>query len=389
MVLPSQNARVSDRRSHMFRRRHLRRLPLIVLGVGAMLVAGWFISRQFGGDEITADPDQVAQVTDAGSEQPPRSANRSADPGEEDSAGESPKSTGAPDVGTQHETPSDGAISPDRDVASPQGASGGGLSENTIADIRARQMFNYGFELIGIERPVEARKVMTAALSSGRLNDVDELRLRVALNGLAEKLVFSPYVHPDDPFAMTYVIEPNDMLQKIVKANGLQVTWRFIQRINQIEDPTRIRPPQKIKLITGPFHAVVDKSDFRLDLYLGDGEDRVFVRSFGVGLGEFNATPTGLFHIGVKAINPDWTNPRTFEHFDRDDPKNPIGERWLALKGIDDNTRGYDGYGIHGTIEPDSIGREQSMGCIRMLPNEVAILYEALLSKVSTVEIRP
>jgi lipoprotein-anchoring transpeptidase ErfK/SrfK len=46
------------------------------------------------------------------------------------------------------------------------------------------------------------------------------------------------------------------------------------------------------------------------------------------------------------------------------------------------------GYGIHGTIEQDSIGRQASMGCIRMRPDDVALVYE-MLSEHSTVQIRP
>ena len=39
-------------------------------------------------------------------------------------------------------------------------------------------------------------------------------------------------------------------------------------------------------------------------------------------------------------------------------PNNPVGSVWIDLSG--------DGYGIHGTPEPDRIGKTQSHGCIRM-----------------------
>ena len=89
-----------------------------------------------------------------------------------------------------------------------------------------------------------------------------------------------------------------------------------------------------------------------------------------------------------KLIDPAWTNPRTGEHFDRLDPGNPIGDRWIGLEGIDEATRHMRGYGIHGTNEPQSISQQSSMGCIRMLAQDVEVIYEVLMERVSTVEIR-
>ncbi|MHC4589868.1 MAG: L,D-transpeptidase [Planctomycetota bacterium] len=152
-----------------------------------------------------------------------------------------------------------------------------------------------------------------------------------------------------------------------------------------------LRAGQRLKLVTGPFHAVVDKSDYRLDLYLGSGSGRVYVASFPVGLGEFDQTPVGRFRVRPhsKLINPQWTHPHTGQRYGSDDPANPIGERWIGLVGADEATRDMVGYGIHGTIEPESIGRSESMGCIRLLPDDVALLYEVLTEQASTVVIRP
>ena len=41
--------------------------------------------------------------------------------------------------------------------------------------------------------------------------------------------------------------------------------------------------------------------------------------------------------------------------------------------------------GIHGTIEPETIGKDVSMGCIRMLPDDVALAYKLLLPGQSYV----
>jgi hypothetical protein len=251
-----------------------------------------------------------------------------------------------------------------------------------------------GMDLLARNKAVDARKLLTEALltpaGAGALSTADADRVRTTLSELNQKLVFGTEVAPNDPYARIYAIEAGDVLAKLTRKLSLNVDWRFLQRINRLQDPTRIQVGQKIKIVTGPFHAVVNKRDFRLDLYMGNGDSRVFVRSFPVGLGEFDATPEGVFMIrpNSKLINPEWVNPRTGERVFADDPNNPIGERWIGLVGVSDNIRDLSGYGIHGTIDPDSIGRQKSMGCVRMNEEDVGLIYEVLMENVSRVEIQ-
>ena len=102
-------------------------------------------------------------------------------------------------------------------------------------------------------------------------------------------------------------------------------------------------------------------------------------------------TPLGAFTVkdGSKMINPPWTNPHTGEKFGPKDPKNPIGLRWVGLQGLDEKTKGFNGYGIHATIVPESIGKEMSMGCVRMNEEDVEVVYDMLMGRVSVVKIVP
>jgi lipoprotein-anchoring transpeptidase ErfK/SrfK len=70
------------------------------------------------------------------------------------------------------------------------------------------------------------------------------------------------------------------------------------------------------------------------------------------------------------------------------DPRNPLGDFWIGLAGIDGHAVGKVSYGIHGTIEPDSIGKEASMGCIRMRNEDVAIVFELLVEAKSKLIVR-
>jgi len=239
--------------------------------------------------------------------------------------------------------------------------------------------------------PVAAREHYNHALLSEQATERDRAHIRAQMTALNEDLMFSPRVYPNDPFATVYEVKPGDSLSRIVQNEGVATEWLLIQRVNRLSNPSGIYVGQKLKLLRGPFHAVVSKSAFRMDLYVGPPEEVdqwVYVRSLNVGLGEEDGTPVGAFKVRrhSKLINPFWRNPRTGEEFAADDPDNPIGEHWIGLQGIG-QAETFSGYGIHGTIDPESIGQERSMGCVRMLPDDVALVYELLSEQLSEVHI--
>ena len=159
----------------------------------------------------------------------------------------------------------------------------------------------------------------------------------------------------------------------------------------RVKSEKSLRIGQKLKLPVGAFHAEVSKSNYQMKIYAGEGPSRVLIAIFPVGLGELNSTPTGAFMVRPKSklINPEWNNPRTGEHFASDDPKNPIGERWIGLIGVEAHNQGFKGYGIHGTVDPASIGKQASMGCVRMSDADVELVYEFLTEPNSTIVIAP
>jgi len=232
-----------------------------------------------------------------------------------------------------------------------------------------------------------ARTKLLAAVDSKQLDAaaVDEAYKR--LSEINQTVLFSPRKFVSDPWQTSYAVQPGDRMQKI--ANTYDTTVGLICRINNISDPARMRAGQSLKIIKGPFNAVVNKTAFTLDIYLGKpGEPgSMFVKRFRVGLGENDSTPTGLWQIGTKLINPKYynsrnTGPRTVESGAAD---NPLGDRWLALEGMQGQAVGKTSYGIHGTIDPASIGQMKSMGCIRMLNEDVEFVYDLLITHKSCV----
>lgn len=258
-----------------------------------------------------------------------------------------------------------------------------------------RGLISRGAAAMDQGRLVEARGLLNRALVDPRTGATDRALIRERMGAISQTLVFSPTVVEGDPLAEAYVIRAGDSLSKIAATNDLRIDWRFLQRINRISDPRRIRVGQTVKLIRGPFHAVISKGEYRLDLYAdmptGAGGGRVFIASYPVGLGEYSSTPVGSWVVrkDSRLINPPWTNPRTGEAFSADNPLNPIGERWVGIEGVDETTRQISGIGIHGTIEPHTIGTDASMGCVRMLGEDVEVVYELLTEGGGTVEITP
>ncbi len=134
-------------------------------------------------------------------------------------------------------------------------------------------------------------------------------------------------------------------------------------------DPV-IRPTQTLSYIRGTWSIRVSKQHFLLMLYL-DGE---LYRVWTVGIGRENRTPAGSFLITGKLTDPAWTPPG--RNIPPGDPENVLGTRWLKLTPVNGTDPSLEGYGIHGTTEPETVGTSCSAGCIRMRNEEVEELYD-------------
>jgi hypothetical protein len=260
-----------------------------------------------------------------------------------------------------------------------------GASGKLVADAKAKSDAG---DLLG------ARAILNEPLVSNQLVEADAEPVRHALSDLNQKLVFSAKIYPNDPFEEQTALESGQNLQKL--ANKYDVTWPLLCRVNGY-DPSdagakRIRAGRPLKAIKGPFSAVVTKGAFRLDLYLGGlpGEaNSTYVTSYPVGLGRDDSTPAGLWTVERKQLKPTYFSPRGEGVIGPNDPKNPLGGYWIGLKGEDGGAIGKTSYGIHGTIEPDSIGKQASMGCIRLRHDDIEMVYETLIVPKSKVLIQP
>lgn len=171
------------------------------------------------------------------------------------------------------------------------------------------------------------------------------------------KLLFSPVITAS-PKSAVYEIKPGDTLTKIAKA--FKTTQELIMKSNNLSGD-KIIPGRKIKVLTATLSIVADKSQNTLMLKA----DEEIIKTYTVSTGINNSTPSGAFKIVNKLPNPTWFKAGAV--VPSGSPENILGTRWL----------GFDlaGYGIHGTSEPQNLGKQVTQGCIRMANPDVEELY--------------
>jgi L,D-transpeptidase ErfK/SrfK len=119
---------------------------------------------------------------------------------------------------------------------------------------------------------------------------------------------------------------------------------------------------------------VLNLPELRLFYFAGDGT----VMTFPIGIGRDGwQTPTGATKVLLKRKHPSWVPPASIRAENPDlpeiipaGPDNPLGQYALNL--------GLPGIRIHGTNRPYGIGKRSSHGCIRLYPEDIEVLFNAV-----------
>ncbi|MBI4649851.1 L,D-transpeptidase [Candidatus Desantisbacteria bacterium] len=146
--------------------------------------------------------------------------------------------------------------------------------------------------------------------------------------------------------------------------------------LNNIKSAASLQIGQKISIpgYTSLLKIKIDTKKNILILY----KDKEKIKQYPVAVGKSDSpTPKGIFTIENRIPNPTWTLDG--KNIPGGDPKNGLGSRWMGFK---ERTQ----YGIHGTNQPESIGKSVSSGCIRMHNHDVEELYK-IIPKGTKVEI--
>jgi len=129
---------------------------------------------------------------------------------------------------------------------------------------------------------------------------------------------------------------------------------------------------------------VVNKQNRSVQVFSADNRLLAFLPA-SIGSAEKPA-PSGTVQVTRVDYDPTYTYDPAY-HFKeqkiqrkatvRPGPNNPVGVVWIALSA--------KGYGIHGTPDPDAVGKTQSHGCIR-LTNWDALTLARLVKKGTPVD---
>lgn len=202
----------------------------------------------------------------------------------------------------------------------------------------------------------EAREKAQAVLEQVQGNPVLVAEAEKVLGAIHTEQLFTPRPMPEKS---DYTVQPGDSLDRIARKYG--TTVELIQKGNNVRGAL-IKAGDRLRVFSGTWAIRVNKT--RNDLLLTlNGK---FFKRYRVGTGEFSKTPVGEFKIVDRIAQPTWWHPdgRTIPF---GDPENLLGTHWLALD--------IKGYGIHGTWEPETVGKQSSLGCVRLINEEVEELF--------------
>jgi LysM repeat protein len=194
-------------------------------------------------------------------------------------------------------------------------------------------------------------------------------KIKAELDKLNAELVYSLAPSPD---AVIYFVKSGDTLSTI--ALKFHTSYELIMKINN-KGRQMLRIGERLKILKGEIALLVDKSDFTLTVLL-DGH---FIKQYSVGIGKSDKTPEDIFVVKDKLKNPTWYSPEGVYKFG--DPRNLLGTRWMGFEDRGD----FYGYGIHGTNDPETVGKESSNGCIRLTNENVEELFKYVRIKTKVV----
>ena len=274
-----------------------------------------------------------------------------------------------------------GALSPEPQQQSgsvySQGATEGGTADSGWGDHSAAgdALASTGFEMAwGKVQQQLQRGELSEALAelsiwygssdipANRQQEMTEL-----LDQLAGAVIYSPQHLLEEP----YIVRSGETLQDVALA--YQVPPLLLANINGLDENTPLTPGTELKVVRGPFNALISLERQELTLIV----DSRYAGRFNIALGNDPQPKTGEFSVRQKELE------RTF--VDRDgrtikpgEDANPYGPYWIGLDGS---------LGIHGAAPPPRSGNRQSTGSIIVSPEDARDLF-AILSEDSRVLIR-
>jgi len=217
-------------------------------------------------------------------------------------------------------------------------------------------------EALAANRLADAHLMLSQRYADPSVPPDEARQLQGLLDQLAGTVIFSPQSYLEAP----YEVLATDTLESI--AARYDVPTGLLVKINGLDPTVPLKPGQQIKVVRGPFKAVIDLTRYELTLLLG-GER--YAGRFQIGAGP-ELRQEGTYMV---------TDKRDLSVLSAGNPTPPDGSRgtrWIGLGQY---------MGMHGTNQPGPLGRPTEQGCISLGQRDIEDLYD-ILSIGSTVIIR-
>ena len=189
-------------------------------------------------------------------------------------------------------------------------------------------------------------------------------RLTELLDQLAGTVIYSRRPLLDEP---PHVVKAGETLAQI--AEGYSVPWQLLAKINGIRDPNHLEPGRPIKVIRGPFEAVISLERCEMTLLVGGR----YAGRFPIGLGRDLPRQEASYTVKRKILKPN--DPSPDRRAESSDPGNPLGNYWIELA---------DRVGIHGTPDARNLRRTDNTGSICLGPRDIEDVYDILTADSAT-----
>jgi hypothetical protein len=265
--------------------------------------------------------------------------------------------------------PGGAAMDPVRNLTPPPTPNAAATSNDDMVQAKFTAFMDAVQRKLDEGKLADAHLALSSLYNNANLPAEQAKQITDLLDQLAGTVIYSRQ-HLLEP---AYMTQPGDTLESI--SQRYSIPWQLLGRINGLlpanasnNDVTvkdkPLPPNTELKVIRGPFEAVVRLDRHELTLVLKNR----YAGRFPIGVGRDQPRLDGNYTVLDKTANPTYYGPDNVT-ISPNDPKNPLGSAWIGLT---------DRIGIHGTNNPQSVGRDDNRGTISVSERDLQDLYGIL-----------
>jgi len=219
-------------------------------------------------------------------------------------------------------------------------------------------------QALAASRPAEALEKLSRWFDDPTLPPEVDARVQSMLDQLAGSVVYST----DHVLEPAHIVQSGERLEQI--AARYEVPPQLLAKINGLADPANLTAGTQLKVVQGPFAALVDKSRRQLTVFLGP----LYAGSFPVGFGQDRPPVDGQYAVIEKAYDRHFPARGGMPY-----TQTGIPTHWLDLG---------NGHVLHTDDGPEPLDNDNATGCVRISSRDSGDVFD-ILTVGSQVIIRP